>query len=70
MIAIKALANKIARACYYIQRDLCDYDVNKIFGNDLSKKKRGSSKSKKGTGHLCEPNRLIENTAVSNQPNK
>ncbi len=33
LIAIKALAHKLGRACYYIMRDQVDYDPKKIFIN-------------------------------------
>src|SRR5215831_10735551 len=32
MIALKAVAHKLARACYYIMRDLVPFDVHKAFG--------------------------------------
>jgi transposase len=32
VVAIKALAHKLARACFYIMRDQVDYDPLKIFG--------------------------------------
>jgi transposase len=32
MIARKAVAHKLARACYYIMRDLVPFDVHKAFG--------------------------------------
>jgi len=32
MIARKAVAHKLARACYYIMRDLVSFDVHKAFG--------------------------------------
>jgi len=31
VVAIKAVAHKLARACYYIMRDQVDFDVNKAF---------------------------------------
>jgi transposase len=31
IIAIKTVAHKLARACYYIMRDGCDFEVNKAF---------------------------------------
>jgi len=34
VVAIKALAHKLARACFYIMRDQVDYDPLKIFGKD------------------------------------
>jgi len=33
IVATKALANKIARACYYIMRDQKPFDVKRMFGN-------------------------------------
>ena len=32
MVARKAVAHKLARACYYIMRDLMPFDVHKAFG--------------------------------------
>jgi transposase len=32
MIARKTVAHKLARACYYIMRDLVPFDVHKAFG--------------------------------------
>ena len=32
IVAIKALGNKLARASYYIMRDLVAYDSSKLFG--------------------------------------
>ena len=32
IVAIKALANKMSRASYYVMRDQVPYDVNKVFG--------------------------------------
>jgi transposase len=31
LVAIKAVAHKLARACYYILRDQMPFDVNKAF---------------------------------------
>jgi len=31
-VAIKALAAKIAKACYFMMRDQADFDVKKMFG--------------------------------------
>jgi len=33
IVATKALANKTARACYYIMRDQKPFDVKRMFGN-------------------------------------
>ena len=38
IIAIKAMANKIAKTCFYIIRDGADYDPMKIFANPLINK--------------------------------
>ena len=32
MIARQAVAHKLARACYYIMRDLMSFEVHKAFG--------------------------------------
>ncbi|MBW1795419.1 MAG: hypothetical protein JRJ38_13490 [Deltaproteobacteria bacterium] len=32
IVAIKALANKMSRASYYVMRDQVPYDASKIFG--------------------------------------
>lgn len=32
VVAIKAVAHKLARACYYVMRDNIEFDVNKAFG--------------------------------------
>jgi transposase len=34
MVARKAVAHKLARACYHVLRDGTDFDVNKAFGGD------------------------------------
>jgi hypothetical protein len=31
VVAIKAVAHKLARACYYVMRDQVPFDVNKAF---------------------------------------
>jgi transposase len=36
-LAIKALAHKLARACYYIMKDNVAFDVTKIFGKPILK---------------------------------
>ena len=52
VLATKALACKIAKACFYIMRDDVDFDVEKMFGKPLkSKKDKGrGSKPDRGTG--------------------
>jgi transposase len=32
VVATKALASKISKACFYIMRDQVDFDVKKLFG--------------------------------------
>ncbi len=32
VVATKALASKISKACYFIMRDQVDFDMNKMFG--------------------------------------
>ena len=32
VIAVKALANKLAKACYFMMRDGTDFDVKKLTG--------------------------------------
>ena len=32
VVAIKSVAHKLCRACYYVMRDRVDFDVNKAFG--------------------------------------
>jgi len=49
-LAIKALANKISRACYHIMNDKVPYDTYKIFDKLINVDKGGGSKQKKGTG--------------------
>jgi hypothetical protein len=36
IIALKALANKLAKACFYIMRDGVQYDGTKIYNGHLS----------------------------------
>jgi hypothetical protein len=38
MIARKAVAHKLARACYYIMRDLVPFDVHKAFGCGVARR--------------------------------
>ncbi|MGH7816167.1 MAG: IS110 family transposase, partial [Candidatus Binatia bacterium] len=32
VVALKAVAHKLCRACYYVMRDQVAFDVNKAFG--------------------------------------
>ena len=41
VVALKALSNKLARASYYIMRDLVPYDGDKLFGEGKEKGKKG-----------------------------
>ncbi len=60
VVAIKALAHKLSRACYYMMKDNIAFDVEKIFGKPI--KVGGGSKS---TGGLAKkPNTPIDNTAA------
>ena len=55
IVATKALAHKLARACYYIMRDKVDFDVTLIFGKSLKVDKGCSSEPKRGlaTKPIC-----------------
>jgi transposase len=60
VVAIKALAHKLSRACYYMMKDGTEFDVEKIFGKPI-KVESGS----KSTGGLAnKPNAPIDNTAA------
>ena len=37
VLAIKALAHKLARACYHMLRDQKPFDVHRVSGNGLAK---------------------------------
>ena len=51
VLAIKALASKLARACYYIMRDHTDFDLNRIFREPIIKNNKGcGSKPELGVG--------------------
>ena len=51
MIAIKALAHKISRACYYIMKDNVNFDSIKLFGIPKNLDKGYKSKPKRGLAH-------------------
>lgn len=57
-LATKALAHKLARACYFIMRDLSSFDETKIFG-ETPKKRKVWLISTSGTGRHPEPNAPI-----------
>jgi transposase len=66
VVASKALAAKIARACYFIMKDRVDFDVTKIFGkpiNSNNKDKGCGSKSERGLDK--EPCPPIDHTATA-----
>lgn len=50
ILAAKALAHKLARACYYIMRDQVDFDETKIFGKPLQVEKGCAREPKRGLG--------------------
>ena len=50
IVATKALAHKLARACYYIMHDQVDFDVTKIFGKPLKVDNGCASEPKRGLG--------------------
>jgi len=47
-VAVKALAHKLARACYYIMRDRVSYDKTKVFGVPIQSDKGSGSKPIRG----------------------
>ncbi len=67
VIAIKALANKLAKACYYMLRDNCPFDVERIFAQPqkLNQIKGSGSKSQKGTGNQAQAP-IGKTAAISN----
>lgn len=64
IVAIKALAHKLARACYYIMRDNVNYDISRIFSVPKETIKKGDG-SKPAKGLDKEPKAPIGNTAVA-----
>ena len=62
IVAIKALAHKLSRACYYMMKDNVEFDVNKIFGYPLKVNNRCGSKPDRGLD--SEPLAPIGNTAT------
>jgi len=48
VLAIKALAHKLARACYYIMRDQAEFDVTRIFGKPIKVDKGCASEPTRG----------------------
>jgi transposase len=70
IVATKALACKIAKACFYIMRDDVDFDVEKMFGKPLISKQAGQNKGRGGKpdrGLDCEPRAPIGDTAATDQ---
>jgi transposase len=64
-LATKALACKIAKACFYIMRDDVDFDVEKMFGKPLKSKKDKGRGSKPDRGLDFEPRAPIGKTAAA-----
>jgi hypothetical protein len=64
-LATKALACKIAKACFYIMRDDVDFDVEKMFGKPLKVKKDKGRGSKPDRGLDSEPRAPIGKTAAA-----
>ena len=62
IVAIKALAHKLSRACYYMMKDNTGFDVEKIFGYPVKVKIRCDSKPERGLG--VEPLEPIGHTAA------
>jgi transposase len=50
IVATKALAHKLARACFYIMRDQVDFDETKIFGKPSKVDKGCAREPKRGLG--------------------
>lgn len=64
-LATKALACKIAKACFYIMRDEVDFDVEKMFGKPLKSDKDKGRGSKPDRGLDSEPCAPIGKTAAA-----
>ena len=48
VLAIKALAHKLSRVCYYIMRDQVDFDMARVFGKPLNVDKGCASEPNRG----------------------
>lgn len=68
-VAVKALANKLSKAFFYIMRDGAAYDGTKIYKGNLTERDRKAVAAKTNRGLAEKPNRLIGKaaTAPSNQ---
>ena len=64
-LATKALACKIAKACFYIMRDDVDFDVEKMFGEPLKSNKDKGRGSKPDRGLASKPRAPIGKTAAA-----
>ena len=62
VVAIKALAHKISRACYYMMKDNVAFDINKLFGYPLKVINRCGGNPDRGLD--VEPLAPIGNTAT------
>jgi transposase len=63
-LATKALACKIAKACFYIMRDDVVFDVERMFGKPLKSKKDKGRGSKPERGLVTKPRAPIGKTAA------
>jgi len=64
-LATKALACKIAKACFYIMKDDFAFDVEKMFGKPLKSKKDKGRGSKPDRGLAAKPRAPIGKTAAA-----
>jgi len=64
VLATKALACKIAKACFYIMRDDVAFDVRKMFGTPLKLKEDKDRGSKPDRGLATKPRAPIGKTAA------
>jgi len=62
IVAIKALAHKLSRACYYMMKDNVPFDLSKIFGYPLKVNNRCGGKPERGLE--SKPFAPIGNTAT------
>ena len=63
IVAIKALAHKLARACFYMMKDNIEFDVGKIFGTPVKTLSKGCD-SKPVLALDSKPKYSIGNTVV------
>lgn len=63
IVAIKALAHKLSRACYFMMKENVPFDVERIFGKPIKPRIKGSSSKPLG-GLATKPNAPIGKTAA------